>query len=428
MRKFLTVLKFELSNYIQNKVYMTITVLLTVILAVVMFLPSIFDMSDILGTEPKTEETAEVEEEDDKEREASEEELAKYVIYDEGNVFAEDYTTLEAAFDGSKWITADSVDEVKKMVEEQDADGGFVVKDAVTYEYFVYNKDLTDMDTYVFDEVLTNNYRVLYCAENNLDIEEVMQLIDVPIQSEEKVLGKDMNDSFAYCYILVILVFMLIVFYCVMIATSVTTEKSNRSIEVLVTSTTPNSLIFGKVIAGVVASFVQVAIILIMALGGYALNRHSWGNKLDAILNIPADVLAVFAIFAIFGFTFYAFIYAAIGALCSKTEDLNKSSSGAQMIIMLVYFLVLFQMSNIDGTAMKVLSFLPLSSYSAMYIRVAMGEVALWEIIVSLVILLASTGLVGYIAAKIYRMGTLRYGNPISIRSALKSLKDKSAE
>lgn len=427
MKKFLTVLKFELSNYIQNKVYMLITVLLTVVLAVVMFLPSIFDMSELLGTEPKTK-TEESADAKDDEEEPSEEDIATYVIYDKENVFAGDLTALETTFADSEWKTADSADEVKKMVETQEADGGFVVKNTLTYEYFVYNKDLTDMDTFMFDEVLAQNYRVLYCAENNLNLEEVMSLINVQIDSNEQILGKDMSDSFAYCYILVIVVFMLIVFYCVMIATSVTSEKSNRSIEVLVTSTTPNSLIFGKVIAGVVASFVQVALVLIVALGGYALNRESWGNKLDAILDIPANVLAVFAVFAIFGFAFYAFIYAAIGALCSKTEDLNKSSSGAQMIIMIVYFVVLMQMSNIDGTAMKVLSFLPVSSYSAMYIRVAMGEVALWEIIVSFLILLASTGVVGYIAAKIYRMGTLRYGNPISIRSALKSLKDKSAE
>jgi len=427
MRKFLTVLKFELNNYIQNKVYMIITVLLTLLFAVGMFLPSIFDMSDILGTEPKTEESADAEDTED-ESEDSEEEPAKYVLYDEGNVFAEDLTLLETAFPDSKWTMVDDAAQAKKQVEDQKADGGFVVKDATTYEYYVYNKDLSGMDTFMFDEVLTQNYRTIYCAEHGLNMEEVMGLVNVPINSEEQVLGKDMGDSFFYCYIFVIVVFMLIVFYCTMIATSVTNEKSNRSIEVLVTSTTPNSLIFGKVIAGVIASFVQVGLILVAALGGYAINRESWGNKLDSELNIPSDVMVTFAVFAVFGFTFYAFIYAAIGALCSKTEDLNKSASGVQMVIMIVYFIVLFQMTNIDGTIMKVCSYLPISSYSAMYIRVAMGDVAIWEIILSLVILLASTGLVGYIAAKIYRMGTLRYGNPISIRSALKSLKDKSAE
>lgn len=421
MKKLLTVLKFELNNYLQNKVYMLVTILLTVLLGAGMFLPSIFDMSELLGTKPETAETTD-------EESGGESEPVSYVIYDRENIFAGNMTVLETAFANSEWKTVSSAEEVKKLIETQKAEGGFVVENALAYQYYVYNKDLTDMDTMMFDEVLAQNYRTTYCAENNLDAEEVMGLINVPIESSEEILGKDMSDSFAYCYILVIVVFMLIILYCVMIATSVTSEKSNRSIEVLVTSTTPNSLIFGKVIAGVIASFIQVAIILAAVLGGYAINRESWGNKLDSVLNIPADVLVVFAIFAIFGFTFYAFIYAAIGALCSKTEDINKSAGGVQMIIMIVYFAVLMQMSNIDGMAMKVLSFLPVSSYSAMYIRVAMGEVALWEIIVSFLILLASAGVVGYIAAKIYRMGTLRYGNPISIRSALKSLKDKSAE
>ena len=94
------------------------------------------------------------------------------------------------------------------------------------------------------------------------------------------------------------------------------------------------------------------------------------------------------------------------------------------MIIMLVYFVVLFQLDKPDGTIMKVCSYLPVSSYSAMFVRIGMGSVELWEVIVSAVILFASIFAAGWIAAKIYRMGTLRYGNPIKFTKALKDARN----
>lgn len=419
MKKLKTVLQFEFSNYIQNKSYVIATALIAIIIAIIMFLPRYIDMSDILGTDTKTSQNTE--------EDSEQTEVTKYAIYDKNGVL-DDLKILETAFQNSEWKMADSSKEVQELVEEQKVSAGFVLKDSLNYDYYIYNKKLDDMDTVVFNELLSQFYRYDYCEKNQMDENELMELVNVPVEGQEKVLGKDMSDNFVYCFVFVIVIFMMIVLYCVMIATSVTNEKSNRSIEILVTSTTPDSLIFGKVLAGTLASFLQVGIILFAAIGGYTLNKSYWGGFLDKILDIPANVLVVFGLFGVFGFIFFAFIYAAVGALVSKTEDLNKSASGVQMIVMVVYFIVLFQMSNIDGIVMKVLSYLPFSSYSAMYIRVAMGEVAVWEVVISFIILVLSDIGVGYLASKIYRMGTLRYGNPISIRSALKMLKNKSAE
>ena len=70
----------------------------------------------------------------------------------------------------------------------------------------------------------------------------------------------------------------------------------------------------------------------------------------------------------------------------------------------------------------KVLSFLPISSYSTMFARIAMGTVEAWEIVVSFLILVLSILGAGFLGAKLYRMGTLRYGNPIKLGTALKDL------
>ena len=236
-------------------------------------------------------------------------------------------------------------------------------------------------------------------------------------------MNKDSGSNYWYCYVLVIIVFMLIVYYGQMIAVSVTNEKSNRAIEVLVTSTTPNSLLFGKVIAGAIGGLFQMGFILGAVLISYSVNREQWGGMLDMFLHVPAEVLLAFAFFGLGGYLFYAFLYGAMGALVSKTEDISKTVSGLMMVIMVVYFFSLMQLTNIDGTIIKVLSFLPVSSYSTMFARIAMGTVASWEIIVSFLILVASIFGAGVLGAKIYRMGTLRYGNPISLTKALKDLK-----
>jgi ABC-2 type transport system permease protein len=141
------------------------------------------------------------------------------------------------------------------------------------------------------------------------------------------------------------------------------------------------------------------------------------------LLDIPLNVGITFAIFGIGGFLVYAFMYGALGALVSKVEDLNKSSGTAQMIVTLVYVLVLIKLTDVDGVLIKVLSFLPISSYSAMFARVAMGHVALWEVVLSAVILYASVVGMGFLGGKIFRSSTLRYGNPIKLTTAFKNLK-----
>ena len=215
---------------------------------------------------------------------------------------------------------------------------------------------------------------------------------------------------------------MIIIFYGVMVATSVTQEKSNRTIEVLVTSADTKILFFGKVLAGTIAALCQAGVLMLAVVGAYKINQSVWGGILDMLLDIPADVIVTYALFGLGGVLFYTFIYGAFGALVSKTEDLNKSVGSIQMVIMVVYFVTLLQLGNIDGTAMKVLSYLPFSSYSAMFARVAMGNVAVWEIVVSFIILVGGIIAVGIAGSAIYRMGTLRYGNPIKITTAIKSL------
>ncbi len=413
MKKFSIVMGYELKEYFSSKAFVGLTIALALVGAVLLFLPRFVDMSDFTGVQVVGEAGSE--------EEVSDQDKAAFLYLDKAGVVRPEI--LDLMFPGVLWQEAADETALKAAVESQEAEAGFVVTGAKEYEYYVFNKGMSDHNTYAFDQAMKEFYRIDYCEAHGWNLEEVNEMYDVPIEAESIVLNKDSGSNYWYCYALIILVFLLITYYGQMIAVSVTNEKSNRAIEVLVTSTSSNSLLFGKVIAGAIGGVFQLGVVLGAALISYQINREQWGGMLDMFLHIPLEVLVAFAFFGLGGYLFYAFLYGAMGALVSKTEDISKSVSGLMVLIMVVYFFSLFQLTNIDGPVIKVLSFLPVSSYSTMFARIGMGTVKPWEPVVSFVILVLSILGTGWLGAKIYRMGTLRYGNPIKLTNALKSMR-----
>jgi len=415
IKKFCVVLKYELKEYFSNKAFMGLTLFLAAVGAFVLFLPRFVDLSGFTGVKIVGGEQQE---------ESSSGDRARLLYVDKAGVVREEL--LREFFPDADWEAAADEAALQAAVEAQEAEAGFVVTAPTEYTYYVYNRSMTDTNASVFEEALRMFYRMDYCRDNGLDLEEITAMYQVPIQMQSQILNKDSGSNYWYCYMLVIIVFMLIVYYGQMIAVSVTNEKSNRAIEVLVTSTSPNSLLFGKVVAGAIAGVFQMGVLLGAILIAYQANREQWGGMLDMFLHIPMEVIVAFAFFGLGGYLFYAFLYGAMGALVSKTEDVSKSASGLMVVVMVVYFFSLVQLTNVDGLIIRILSFLPVSSYNTMFARIAMGTVSMWEIIVSFLILVVSILGTGILGAKLYRMGTLRYGNPIRLGKALKDLrKDK---
>ena len=411
MKNFKTIFKFELDNYFKSKSYMLLTIIIAVIAATLMFIPRIID--SVKG-EDDSKDT-------NKESEVNEEDLRNMAIYNPDGLG--DMEMLAGYFTDAKFTECTSADEVKSLVEKEEAEGGFVIKSSKEFDFYVFNKSMDNNDAEVFTEYMRMVVKMEYCQANGLNLDEYLAVEYAEINVNENILGKDGMQNYWYCYILVILVFMVIIAYGTTIASGITNEKSNRSIEILVTSTSTTALLFGKVLAGVVAAVFQFGLIGAASIGSYQLNKDYLPNMLGMFLDIPGEVLLTFAIFGIGGFLFYAFMYGALGALVSKIEDLNKTAGSAQMIIMIVYMVTLIGIMDPDSILMKVCSYLPISSYSAMFARVAMGSVEMWEIVLSAVLLYASVVGMGILGGKIFRNSTLRYGNPIKLTNALKSLK-----
>ncbi len=406
MKKLFHVYCFELGNYFKSKSFVISTVLICVAAIVAMSIPGIID--SLSGGDGS----------DGEENQMSQ----TIAICDPQGMIQDD---LILSYGKAEIQRMEDDKQVQEAVKAEKAEIGFVIKSATEFDYYVFNKSLSDSAGELFKELMSTSAKKKYCQDQNVNYEELMKLDAGNIVCNEKVLGKDSGQNYWYSYVLVILVFMIIVMYGMMIATSVANEKSNRTVEILVTSTSSSSLLFGKVFAAATAIIFQMGLIFASILGGYRLNADSLDGMLDMFFDIPAEVLVTFAVFGLGGFLIYAFMYGALGALVSKIEDLNKSAGTAQMLVMVIYFLVLFQMQEPDGIVIRILSYLPVSSYSAMFIRIAMGTVAVWEIVVSAVILYVSVAAMGFVGAKIFRNSTLRYGNPIKLTNALRGLRSE---
>lgn len=413
MKQFKTVLKFELNNYFKNKSFMITTILLAVlavgIIVVPTFIPGLLKKDSVSNQEVQEAEEGE-----------KQDTLGIYLNTTE----IEDSKPLLAMMP-VQWQVFESGDSLKKSVEEGEIEAGFILDSLSSVTYVVNNLSMSDTYADMFETALTQYQKQLYLVEKGLTPNEAAEAESFFVELEPEILGKNSVSNFGYTYVLVFIIYILIIFYGQMIAVSVTTEKSNRAIEILVTSVNPNSLIFGKVLAGAIAGVLQMVLIVGSGFAAYHAVQSAWGGRLDFLFQIPAKVLAACAVFGLLSYLLYAFIFGTLGAMVSKTEDISKSSMPVTLIYVASFLIAMFGMTDSDSLLMKAASFVPFTSGNAMFIRISMGSVAVWEIVLSGAILTACCIAAGVLAAKLFRFGTLHYGNPIKITRALKNLRQE---
>lgn len=409
MKQFFTVLKFELNNYFKNKSFVLTTILLMVLAIGIIGVPGIIMDKDDSGS-------------DDSDKAVDKKIVA---LYDVNESIGDTESFAAAMGIAVDWKECTDESQLKEAVTEGDAEAGFIVEDLLHYTYVVENSSMSDTLEQSFIQAAAATYRSQTLTEQGLDAAQIDALYQMQPEGETQILGKDSVGNYAYTYILIMVLYFLLIFYGQMIATSVTSEKSNRAIEILVTSVDSNSLIFGKVFAGAIAGLIQCVLLLGSAVGAYQFFRESWGGMLDNVLQIPVPVWVTFAVFGMMGYLLYAFCFGMLGALVSKTEDISKASMPVTMIYLVSFFIAIFGMNDSNSMLMRVASFVPFTSNNGMLIRVAMGSVETWEIIISGILLAATCIAAGFLAAKIFRFGTLMYGNPIKFSTALKKIREK---
>ncbi len=225
---------------------------------------------------------------------------------------------------------------------------------------------------------------------------------------------------------LIVLIFMAIITYGMWVAMSVAEEKGSRVMELMLNATTPLQMLAGKVIGNGAAGLTQYGIILAAVVGGILAQGPIHQIVLGSGSGVPFGgfdpvVLVAFAVLFVLGFLFYSLLYAALGSLVSRQEDVQSATSPLMMLIFVGYFMSIFGLQAIDETWVKVASFVPFFSPYLMLARVSAGHVALWEFALAVVFLLAGIAVALVAAARIYSAGVLLYGQRIGLRQVLKS-------
>ena len=410
MRQFGKILKFELKYYFKNKVFVGVTIFLVLLIAAVMCFPRISTMFDKgESSDPPAD-------------------LPVMLVRAEDPAEAEMVrATFASAFTGyDVQSTAADIEEIKNRITSEDVECAFVMTGQTAYTYYVNNLSMYDSKTAVADEALQQIYQINAMVSGGMTTEQAGEVMSIQITSEVESLGKDQIQNYFYTYIMIMALYMVILLYGQMVATNVATEKSSRAMEVLITSAKPTSMMFGKVLASCVAGLVQLVAVFGSALVFYNLNKTYWGDNaiVDSIFNIPPELFAYMLVFFILGFLIYAFMFGAVGSTASKLEDINTSSMPIILLFVIAFIVVVMSMSSgsIDNTLMIVCSYIPFTSPMAMFTRICMSTVPLYEILISIAILIGSTVGIGFLAAKIYRVGVLLYGITPKIGSIIKAV------
>ena len=410
MKQFGKILKFELKDYAKNKAFVGITIFLVVAIALVMFFPRIKMLF--------------------KSNSVSDAPVEKAVIL----IKAEDDTlgdivqqTFSSAFsDYNVQMTDKDTDSIKQDILDGNAECAFVLTGPASYTYYVNNLSMYDTNQATAAEVLQQIYQMKTMLDYGMTPEQALDVMTLPIDGQVETLGKDQMQNFFYTYIMIFALYMVILLYGQMVAMSVATEKSSRAMELLITSTKPINMMFGKVLAACAAGLVQLAAIFGSALLFYNLNQTYWGSNeiIGSIFAIPPELLGYMLVFFLLGFLIYAFLFGAISSTVSKLEDINTAVQPVTFLFVIGFIVTMISMSsgNVDTTLMKVCSYIPFTSPMAMFTRIAMGTVAWYEIIASIVILVGSTVGIGILSAKIYRVGVLLYGTPPKLPAIIKAV------
>jgi ABC-2 type transport system permease protein len=224
---------------------------------------------------------------------------------------------------------------------------------------------------------------------------------------------------------LIVLIFMAIITYGVWVAMSVAEEKGSRVLELMLNATTPLQMLTGKVMGNGAAALTQYGVVLGAVVGGLLAQGpiHKIVVGTDAAApfgGLSPTVLAAFVVLVVLGFLLYSLLYAALGSLVSRQEDVQTATSPLMALVTLGYIMSVFGLQAIDETWVKVASFVPFFSPYLMLARVSTGHVEIWEFVLAVVLLVAGIAVALFVAARIYSAGVLLYGQRVGLRQLLK--------
>jgi ABC-2 type transport system permease protein len=256
-----------------------------------------------------------------------------------------------------------------------------------------------------------------------LEVKDVRALVGgvkltlIKVTEEGEVVEKGQTIILAIA--LMFFLYMTIFVYGLATMQSVQEEKNTRVVEILVSSLRPTHLLWGKLLGVGAVGFTQLAVWLtagaLLGTYGAAVAGLFRSGASFPRFPIPFSTMGFLAVFFITGYFLYASLYAAIGAMVSSTEESQQVSAPINILLGFSPALLGVIIRNPNSSLAVVLSMIPFFSPVHMVLRITLQTPPLWQIFLSIFIIVVTTSALVYLSARIYRIGILMYGKRPSL-------------
>jgi ABC-2 type transport system permease protein len=408
MKQSWTVLKFEYKNFVKSGSFIAMTVIFILVGLIGPSIPTIGNLSGtgIMGS-----------------------------LSGEGDTLA--------LVDTSGRVTVDVYNEYMNNPVEffpsLDAAKAAMENGSVTYAVNISDYDFTlyvpsmKLSVYNIQSQLSRMMRRLYqLSEFNalgLDTEQADTILTYAPAGEIVAVGvsdtaDDYQQNIIYAYAMIFILYFGLIMCGQYVLTTVIREKSTKTMELLITSCKSDHLINGKVVGVALAAMTQISLLALAAAASMRINGSLMAGIEEVfVVDIRPDMIILMVVFFLLGIFAYAYMYAGLASTVSRMEDANNAAGIPMMLIMFSFFAAMGGLMAPGAAWVTVLSYIPFFTPMVMFTRICLGTAAAWEIALSIGIQLATIILTGWLGGRIYRMGTLMYGNKINYKDMMAAIK-----
>lgn len=316
---------------------------------------------------------------------------------------------------------------IKEKIEKEEIGEAIIIEkdnNQIKLRYIVENMAMVSEVPQDIVSALNSIYANLQVAKLGLTPEQIQTLnpnFEFAIEQTEE---QEVKGNVFAIMLLSIVLFYAIYFCAYQVSSSITTEKTSKIMETLVTSTTPKTIVLGKTIGIGIVGLLQV--ILFVAVALISAKSFLEPGMIDNVLDmskITPYLGIVTIVYFILGYFAYALLYALTGSTVSKPEDIQSANGPVAILAVIGFYLSYFTMMNPTSELNVIASMLPISSPFCMPFRVMMGIASTTDVVISVAILIVTILVIAKVAITIYSNAILNYGTKMSFKDMVKMFK-----
>lgn len=357
----------------------------------------------------------------------------KLLIVDTENIFEGTLNSLnnmELGYEANTTNENIGFEKIKEKIENKEIDEAIIIeknKENYKIRYIVKDATMLSKMPTTLSNAINSIYSNLQISKLGLTEEQVKGITPNFEFSIEQTEEQKVSGNVFVMMLMSIVLFYAIYFCAYQVSSSITTEKTSKIMETLVTSTSPRTIVLGKTIGIGIVGLVQVCLIVGTTIisAKMCLDENLVNSVLD-VSKITPYLGIVTIIYFILGYFAYALLYALTGSTVSKPEDIQSANTPVALIAVIGFYLSYFTMMNPTSDLNVLASMLPISSPFCMPFRIMMGLASTTDVLISIAILLITILIVAKVAIKIYSNAILNYGTKMSFKDMIKIYKDKN--